>query len=679
MIELPAEILADLEAATRREWLVTNGLGGFAAGTVSGVATRRYHGLLVAALAPPRGRHVLVSHLDETLTVGAAQARLSSHAFPGAVTPDGWRHVAAFSVDPLPRWRVRACGALLERSVFMVRGANTTVVRYTLVEAPRSALLTVRPFGAFRDFHAHAKARPETRIEADVDPAQPGLARWTPHPGWVTVTLRAPGVFTPSPAWWRDFEHAIERERGLDDREDLFTPGEFHLALAPGESAYVTLSSEPSLPDDPAACERDEVSRLRALMPEDERDPRVALLHVAVDAYRADRADPPALLAGYPWFEDWGRDTLIAFTGAYLVPRRFEAGREVLAAFARYVDRGMLPNRFPDGAAGHADYNTVDAPVWFFHAARRYLQYTGDLAFALDVLRPALASVERWFRRGTRYGIHAADDGLVYAGDPNTQLTWMDARVGDHTFTPRHGAPVEVNALWHAGLLTLAWLSRLAGDPDAAARYAADADRTRDAFRARFWNDDTAYLFDAVRGDDRDPSVRPNALYAVALPGELLDAGQRRAVIERARAELLVPFALRTLSPRDPAYRGRYGGDPWHRDGAYHQGTAWPFLLGAYTGALVRHASLAGDAEALDRARRDVLGLFEGLADAVTAQGLGHLAEIFEGDAPHRPVGCFAQAWSDCEALRALYEDGHGRGPVDAFDEAPPRGVSVRA
>jgi predicted glycogen debranching enzyme len=677
MIRLPAEVLSNLEASTRREWLVTNGLGGFAAGTVSGVATRRYHGLLVAALAPPRGRHVLVSHLDETLSVGGARAALSSHAFPDVVTPDGWRLVREFAVDPLPRWRIHACGAVLERAVCMVRGRNTTLVRYTLVEAPGSAMLTVRPFGAFRDFHAHAKERSETRIAADVDLHDAGIIRWKPYDGWVTVTLRAPGVFSPSPDWWRNFDHAIERERGLDDREDLFTPGEFHLSLAPGESVYVTLTSEDHLPDDPAACEREAVARLRSLVPEGESDERIATLHAAVDAYRADCATPPALLAGYPWFEDWGRDTLIAFTGSYLVTRSFEAGKAVLAAFARYVDQGMLPNRFPDGAAGHADYNTVDAPVWFFHAARRYVQYTGDLDFAREVLRPALEEVARCLRRGTRYGIHIGDDGLLYAGDPNTQLTWMDARVGDHSFTPRHGAPVEVNALWHAGVLTLAWLAELEGDTASAAQHRRDAAHTRASFRARFWNPSNRYLFDTVRPDGRDAAVRPNALYAVALPGELLDAEQRRAVLDRARGELLVPFALRTLSPHDAQYRGRYAGDPWHRDGAYHQGTAWPFLMGGYTSALTRHASLDGSPDAVSAARREVLGLFDGLAEALTTQGVGHLAEIFEGDAPHRPVGCFAQAWSDAETLRALYEDAHGRGPLDTVDEAPTETLKI--
>ena len=665
MIKLPDDVVTDLRAATAREWLVTNGLGGFAAGTVSGVATRRYHGLLVAALAPPRGRHVVVSHLDESLMVRGRTTPLSAHAFPDIVHPAGWRHVAAFALDPLPVWTLRAGGATLERSVFMLRGSNTTVVRYTLRESPGAALLTLRPFGAFRDFHHHRREDPSMKLDAEVDADDPRTARWTPYPGWVTLTMRGQGPFVPSPDWWRSFDHAVERERGLDDREDLATPGEFHVPIGPGETVYFALTVDGSLPNDLAACEAEERARLLALAPAGEGDARVAALHRAVDAYRAECSEPPALLAGYPWFEDWGRDTLIAFTGAYLVTGRFDDGRRVLAAFARYVDQGMLPNRFPDGAAGSADYNTVDAPVWFFHAARRYVQYSGDRDFAVAVLRPALLEVERWFRKGTRYHIRVGGDGLVYAGGVGTQLTWMDARVGDTVFTPRHGAPVEVNALWHAGMLTLAWFAELAGDAADAETHRAEAARVKESFRAKFWNERTGYLHDAVREHERDGSVRPNALYAVALPGELLDAEQRAAVIDRARRELLVPLALRTLSPSDPQYRGRYGGDAWSRDGAYHQGTAWPFLIGAYTGALVRHAQLSGDAEAVAAARAEVLGLFEGLGEALAAQCVGHLAEILEGDAPHRPVGCFAQAWSDCEALRALHEDAYGNGPED--------------
>ncbi len=667
MIELSADELRDRASSTVREWLVTNGLGGFASGTVSGVATRRYHGLLVAALAPPRGRCVLVSHLDETVTLRFLKAPLATHLFPaGVVFPEGYKALEHFSLSPLPTWRWRVGAAVIEKSVSMPHGQNTTVVRYTLVSAPGAVALTVRPFCAFRDFHQHARENPRARIAADVARDRPGAIVIRPYQPLPAVTMIAPGVWSPSPDWWRDFVHEHERERGLDDVEDLFTPGEFVLALAPGESAHVTLTAEQRFTDDPAKLEAREVARLNSLPPEREPDARVKALHVAVDAYRADAARPPALLAGYPWFEDWGRDTLIAFTGCYLVPRRLDEGREVLAAFARYVDHGMLPNRFSDAGGGQADYNSLDAPVWFFHAARRYLQYSGDRRFGREVLWGALHEIARGLFEGTRYGIKVGDDGLLYGGDPTTQLTWMDAKVGDVVFTPRDGAPVEVNALWHAGLRTLAWMARTYGDPDAAARWTADADRARESFRARFWNDSTRFLNDVAKRDGgHDASVRPNALYALALPGDLVPLDQCEAVLTRARDELLVPLGLRTLSPHDPRYRGRYTGDPWSRDSAYHQGTAWPFLLGAYTAALTRTARRKGDPEALRAARREVMALFAPLGDALRAKGLGHLPEVLDGDPPHRHVGCIAQAWSDAEALRALVEDGQGLGPED--------------
>ncbi len=661
MIVLPAALLTDRDALTAREWIVGNGLGAYAAGTASGIATRRYHGLLVAAMSPPRGRRVLVTHLDETLTLRYLRAPLSAHAFPGTVSPEGWKHLVEFAVDPLPRWRWRVGEALLERTVCMARGHNTTVVRYTLIEAPGAVALTVRPFAAFRDFHHHAKQNPEARIAA-VPVDRPGAIAIKPYEAGPTVLMQAPGVFHASPDWWHGFQHELEAARGLDASEDLFTPGEYVLALAPGETAHVVMTAEHRLPDDVAAVEPREIARLRALLPERLTSPDAQQLYRSVDLYRADLARPPAVIAGYPWFEDWGRDTLIAFTGLYLVPGRFTEARELLAAFAKYVDHGMLPNRFPDDGAGHADDNTVDAPMWFLHAARRFVQYTNDWDFARRTLVPAMRAIVEGFRRGTRYGIHQRPDGLIAAGDAGTQLTWMDARQGDTAFTPRHGCPVEINALWHAGLRSLAWLCEKTGDEGSAERWRREAEHVRASFRELFWNADRAYLYDVVRDDFRDPSVRPNALYAVALPGDLLPIEQCEAVLKRAREDLLVPMAVRTLSPKDPAYRGRYAGDPWSRDSAYHQGTAWPFLLGAYTAAVVRVGRRRGtEAEA----RAEAAKCFEGLWPALTAYGLGHLPEIVEGDAPHRPVGCFAQAWSDAEALRGLVEDVAGEGPAD--------------
>ncbi|MDB4931340.1 MAG: hypothetical protein JWM10_3824 [Myxococcaceae bacterium] len=665
MIHLPAAVLSDLDALTAREWIVSNGLGGYASGTVSGVATRRYHGLLVAALSPPRGRRVLITHLDETLTLRYLRMPLSAHAFPGVVQPEGWRQLVTFAVDPLPRWQWRVGEAVLERTVFMVRGQNTTIVRYTLVDAPGAVALTVRPFGAFRDFHHHAKQNRDARISAVTVSDRPGTVLIKPYEDGPAVLMQSPGVFHPSPDWWRGFQHERERERGLDAEEDLFTPGEYVLALAPGESAHVVLTAEANLPHDLAHLEGSEIARLRALSPTTVGDPRLDQLYRAVDLYRAELARPPAVLAGYPWFEDWGRDTLIAFTGLYLVPKRFAEARELLAAFAKYVDGGMLPNRFPDAGGGKADDNTVDAPMWFLHAARRFVQYTGDLDFARRTLVPAMRDIVEAFRRGTKYNIHQRPDGLVSAGDATTQLTWMDARCGDTVFTPRHGCPVEINALWHAGLRSLAWLSTATGDEAAADRWHREADRVRVAFRERFWNPSLDYPFDVVRDDYRDPAVRPNALYAVALPGDLLSIEQCEAVLRRARAELLVPLAVRTLSPDDPAYKGRYGGDPWSRDSAYHQGTAWPFLLGAYTAAVVRVGRRRGTPEAEAEARAEAGRCYEGLAEGLTSYGLGHLPEVVDGDAPHRAGGCFAQAWSDAEALRGLVEDVAGAGPED--------------
>ena len=665
MIHLPASLLTDCDALTAREWIVSNGLGAYASGTVSGIATRRYHGLLVAALSPPRGRRVLISHLDETLTLRYLRAPLSAHAFPGVVQPEGWRHLVTFALDPLPRWQWRVGEAVLERTIFMVRGQNTTIVRYTLVDAPGAVALTVRPFGAFRDFHHHAQQNRDARIAAVEVNDRPGTVLIQPYESGPSVLMQAPGVYRSSPDWWRGFQHQAERERGLDAEEDLFTPGEYLIALAPGESAHVVLTAEHRLPDEVAVLEAREIARLRSLAPQPLADPRVEQLYRAVDLYRADLARPPAVLAGYPWFEDWGRDTLIAFTGLYLVPKRFAEAKELLATFAKYLDQGMLPNRFPDSGGGAADDNTVDAPMWFLHAARRFVQYTNDLDFARRTLVPAMRAIVEAFRRGTRYDIHQRPDGLIWSGSPGTQLTWMDARCGDTVFTPRHGCAVEINALWHAGLRSLAWLCAETGEEGAADRWYREADHVRTSFRERFWNPELAYLYDVVRDDERDPSVRPNALYAVALPGDLLPLDQCEAVLQRARDELLVPMAVRTLSPKDPAYQGRYGGGPWSRDSAYHQGTAWPFLLGAYTAAVVRVGRRRASPEAESEARAEAGRCFDGLAESLTTYGLGHLPEIVEGDAPHRPVGCFAQAWSDAEALRGLVEDVAGAGPED--------------
>ncbi len=661
---IPASIVTDLAEATHREWLVTNGLGGYASGTISGIATRRYHGLLVSSLAPPRGRHVMASHLDETVCYRGMVTPLGAHRFGSGFVSDGWQRIESFAVDPFPTWRLRAGDVVIERAVSMQRGRNTTLVRYTTLAAPGAHTLVVRPFLACRPFHEHTHANTSANLHAREIASGIVLRPYATLP---PVTITAPGIFRADGAWWHDFAHAAETLRGLDDREDLWTPGEFIVALAPGESVYVLLSTEEQLPSDPAGCVSDEATRILALVPT-ASDPALAsteaMLLRSVDAYRAACAIPPALIAGYPWFEDWGRDTLISFVGAYLVTGQWSAGRDLLEAFARYIDQGLVPNRFPDSGGG-GDYNTVDAPLWYFHAARRYVQYTNDVDTLRAVLYPACCAIATGLRGGAPYGIRVGADGLLTAGDADTQLTWMDARVDGRPVTSRHGRAVEINALWHAALLTLAWMAERLGDGSNAASSRDHARRTRDSFREQFWNESQGYLYDIVRDDGADASLRPNALYAVALPGEILPLAQAASVVAIARKKLLVPLAVRTLAPDDARYVPAYRGDPTSRDRAYHMGTAWPFLVGVYATAVVRVAERNGDPTVVCAARQEVAELLHPLTNALTAGCVGHLSEVVDGNPPYRPGGCFAQAWSDCEALRALSEDALARGPLD--------------
>lgn len=661
MIDLSAEDLHGQAFSTAREWLVTNGLGGYASGTVSGISTRRYHGLLVAALSPPRGRHVLVSHVDESVTLRFLKAPLATHVFPGAVSPEGYKFLDGFSLSPLPTWRWRIGAALLERSIFMPQGQNTTIVRYTLVSAPGAVTLAVRPFCAFRDFHQHSRENSRAHIKADLARDRPGAVVLRPYSTLPAVTLIAPGVWISSADWWRDFVHDHERERGLDATEDLFTPGEFILSLAPGETAHIVATTESRFIDDPARLETRELSRLNALVTDPDPDPVVRALHVSLDAYRTHAIKPPGVISGFPWRDDNTRDTLIAFTGCYLVTRRFNEAREFITALLRSADQFLSPGRLAD--------NPLDTPLWLFHAARRYLHYTNDHALGRELFWPSLDSLARGLCALSHSDISVGPDGLLYGGTPNAPRTWMNARINEVVFTPRDGAPVEVNALWHTAQRTLAWMARrynLTADAD---RWSTSADRTRDSFRQRFWNPSTGFLNDVVgRNDTHDASVRPNALYALALPGELLSLDHCASVLQRTHDELLVPLGVRSLSPHDPRYRGHYTGDPWSRESAYHQGTAWPFLLGTYASALTRTARRSGDPDSLSIARHAVSALFSGLEKALLTYGLGHLSELLDGDLPHRHTGCFAYALSDSEALRALCEDSKNLGPDDPDD-----------
>lgn len=647
MISFGRAICGDLPSALRREWLVTNGIGGYASGTLAGVNTRRYHGLLVAALAPPVGRTVLVAGLVEFAVVDGRRHPLSAHEFAGGtVEPAGHLHLERFDLDGmLPVWTYAVDDALIERRVWMAEGRNTTYVRYRLARGGGPIALHITPLVTRRDFHA---LRSGAGWRPDVGVAASGIA--IRADGAPPYRLLAPrGRFTLDGMWWWNFLHREETARGLDDREDLYAPGAFELSLSEGEPAVLVATAEEAPDLDATASLGEARARQEALLRlagAERADPVVRQLTLAADQFVVRRGAGRSVLAGYHWFNDWGRDAMIALPGLTLATGRPDDAAAILRTFVAAVRDGLLPNHFPHYASGEPAYNTADASLWFVLAAAAYLAAVRERGSPEDRelsagVRRAVGEVVDRYAAGTRYGIGMDPrDGLMRIGEPGVQLTWMDAMVGDTIVTPRTGKPVEINALWYNALRAAAQLSDGGRDAD---RYEALSARVRASFGARFvrpGRDSLADVVDGVDGDDL--SVRPNQIFAVSLPFPLLEGEAAAAVVRAVGRALLTSYGLRSLAPDAPGYRGTYEGDVLHRDYAYHEGTVWAWLLGPYAEAYHR---VTGDAAGA----LDVLRPFEHhLRDG----GLGTISEIFDGDPPHRPRGCIAQAWSVAEVLR---------------------------
>ena len=644
------DVCRDFERATELEWLETDGLGGWASSTILGAHTRRYHGLLVAATHPPVGRMVLLSRLDETVTVrheeDEAGFDLACNRFPGAIHPRGFEHLASFRKGVFPVWDYAFAGVKLRKTIVSMNGEPTRLVLYELLEAPGPVRLVLRPFFAGRDYHATAHANGFVHREGTFSGSS--LA-YRMYDGLPEVFVHVPGAaWQPSPDWWNRFQYDRERERGLDCEEDLFTPGVLMVDLAPGARLGVIVSTSDLAGRDAfALLETERLRRAAVLDAFGSSDPFCRALAAAGDSFIVRRgADLRTVIAGYHWFSDWGRDTMISLPGLCLITRRFEEAKGILRAFAHAVSEGMLPNRFPDQGET-PEYNTVDASLWYFVAVWKYLQATGDDGFVRGELLPVLKEILAWHRRGTRHGIREDADGLLASGEPGVQLTWMDARVGDWVVTPRAGKPVEIQALWVNALSILAALrERWGGDgSDLRQRSATAAAHFNDLF----WNEDAGFLYDNVSASGRDASLRPNQLLALSLPFPLVTGERAERILSAVEAKLLTPVGLRTLAPGDPAYRPGCTGSPTERDGAYHQGTVWPWLLGPYLTALVRVRGEDGR-----RQGRELLAAF---APHLGKAGLGSVSEIFDSDPPHTPRGCIAQAWSVAEILRAAVED----------------------
>jgi predicted glycogen debranching enzyme len=646
-VDFGRDVCGVFDVANGREWLVTNGIGGYASGTLDGSLTRAYHGLLVAALAPPGARTLLAVKFDETCTyLGTTYDLATNRWASGAIDPHGYRNVERFYLaGTTPVWNFAFAGALIEKSITMVLGENVTVVRYRVLRALGPVRFSLRAIVDGRDHNGITRAGDLPLIAS-----REGTVVVTYPSSGVAVVLRTDrGTTATAGEWFRDFDLIRERERGLPDREDHVHAADIVFSLVAGEEAHVSAAT-PDVGDvDPARAFADRAtyeSELLATAPRGGRE--IAHLALAADQFVVERRaievpDGKTVIAGYPWFTDWGRDTAISLPGLAIVTGRRGMARSILETFGRYVDGGMLPNVFPD-RGDLPEYNTVDAALWYVDAVRAYVAAFGiDAAF--DALYEACASIVDGYRGGTRYGIHMDPaDGLIAAGEPGVALTWMDAKVGDWVVTPRIGKPVEINALWYNALRTLADLSRRRGIPGVV--YDELAKRVLTSF-ARFQLHDGRGLADVLDGPGgTDASLRPNQIFAVALEHSPLERGAAREVVDICTRELVTSHGLRTLARSDPHYVPTYAGPRGARDAAYHQGTVWPWLLGPFATAYAR----AYDDPAT------ALTFLEPLLSSIRSYGLGTIAEIADAETPFAWKGAIAQAWSVAELLRALSE-----------------------
>lgn len=648
---------ADFDRQINREWLLTNRLGGFASGSALGIPTRRYHGLLIAAAQPPVERWLLLAGtLDRVYCDGQAW-ELPAFDFGNVLHPHGYNQQAGFTYSiageqPWVQFVYAYEGLRLTKRICLARDSAEVFLHYR-VEGPadKPFMLNVLPLTAMRDFHSltHAFGGGFPLHDA---PRGVTVSATGGSPRLHLQALEADGtaevVFIRSSEWWYGFHYRQEAARGLDCREDLFVPGVFAaggigsvelLIRAAAEFCNQPVVNDAAQPD--SFCMEFSEPPERSI---EERLTDAASAYVVLRG-RADGSRSTTILAGFPWFGDWGRDTFIALPGLLLETGRFTEARQVLETFASAQADGLIPNRFSDYGDG-CDYNSVDASLWYVHAADAYCTASGDDAAWSELLGPVCERVVDAFMRGTAFNIHADTDGLLSCGDAGTQLTWMDAKFGDIVFTPRHGKPVEINALWYHALCILTERGS-SGDPARVQAYQEQAAKVAEVFPTTFWNPAQECLYDVVRGSERDGAVRPNQIFAVSLPHTALEEYQRRGVLATVTEQLLTPYGLRSLSNRDRAYHGRYAGGPYERDGAYHQGTVWGWLIGGYVEAYLRVHGFTSQAKAEMRAR--LIALVDHLDEA----GLGHVSEIFDGDSPHTPGGCIAQAWSVAELLRA--------------------------
>ncbi len=618
----------NLAVSMQREWLLTNGLGGFAMGTPSGVNTRRYHGLLVAATAPPATRYVLLAGMDEFIEPALSNPiGFSTNQYPGTLYPEGYLYLKHFHVDQEAVWIYRAGEAEIEKSLNLHPGANACTLEYSNIGS-RALTLTLRPFVSHKSYHANFYESPgypqNLSFQKDLTLIE--------HDGISLCLFHSGATRTPVQGWYYRFEHEEELKRGLDPRDDLYCPCELAYALAPGDKAVLVAATPVAVP----AVERP--------APEPRTVRLTPMLQQAASKFVVKPPERTSMIAGYPWFTDWGRDTMISLPGILIHTGRLQDARDLLLDYAGSIQDGLIPNRFTE--SGGADYNTADASLWFVNAVYKTLEAEWNEEFAKTIY-PKLQGLLEAHQRGTRFGIHVDPaDGLLSQGQEGVQLTWMDAKIGDWVVTPRHGKPVEINGLWINALRVLEWLCGKLGQD--AKPYAKAATVAEKSFAEKFWHEGRLHYLDTV--DPMDATLRPNQVIAMALPFASAKGEHALQALRTVEQLLFTPYGLRSLGPDEPGYRGRYKGHLPDLDAAYHQGTVWPWLLGPYCTALVR---LRGD-------KAEAKRILKNARTMLAEHGLGGIAEVYDGDEPQDPGGCPWQAWSVAEILRSWVEDAGG-------------------
>lgn len=625
-----------------REWLATNGLGSYASSTVPGVNTRKYHGLLVAAMAPPVRRMVLLSRVEETVRCNGQAHDLACNEYPGVFHPRGEQYLRAFGHDPFPRWAYQHNGWTIEKQLRLIRGQNVVVISYSLLGGGEPVELELRPLMALRPIHDLAY---QWNAPLETTETSPGHWRISPTSRTPEVFFAHDGDFSPHGCWYFSTIYRREQERGYGGLEDLWMPGTVKWKLAPGQTVHFVCSSEPfDLVRVLAAADQQDAASARPASCE----PRALLVRAAEQFVVSGRQHRTMVAAAYPWSPPNGRDAMICLPGLLLATGKLDQAQSLLISYGALLKGGLLPGELAEDGSGWK-YNSADASLWFIHALQQYLRYGGGEALVRELFFPVVNEIISRYQHGTELGISADADGLLVCDSPGA--TWMDGHVGDCFMTPRTGRPVELNALWYNALRFGADLAMGYGLPTRAAELAALARQVHAAFNLRFWNEQAGCCYDVVRDDENDASVRPNQVFALSLPYPVLDLPRHLQVVETLCRSLLTPVGVRTLAPGDPAYVGRYCGGVASRERAYHQGPAYLWLLGPLVSAYLRvHGR---NAPSLARVRQ----MLDGPLAYMAADGMGQICELFDGDAPHAPGGAAASARSAAELLRAYIED----------------------